>query len=144
MERWRHRCKGQGVNERNKRLGWLKRRRWDQMGIQRQITQGHVNTFGPGLGGHGDKRRAASNQLICFIIFRRKLISANKGNTCSVQKTCLASCLCCQRPVVLWHTLLGMAPSALPEFPVSQYLSRRGGDLILNSSLNSCLQVAES
>lgn len=55
MERWRHRCKGQGVNGRNeRRLGRLKEE--GLMAIQRQITRGHVNTFGPGLGGHGDKR----------------------------------------------------------------------------------------
>ena len=48
MERWRHRCKGQGVNGRNeRRLGWLKDK--GLMAIQRQITRGHVNTFGPGL-----------------------------------------------------------------------------------------------
>lgn len=68
MKRWRHRCKGQGVNERNKRLGWLKRRRWDQMGIQRQITQGHVNTFGPGLGGHSDKRNEGRQGINQFAL----------------------------------------------------------------------------
>ena len=42
------------MNERNKRLGWLKRR---QVGLDGHPETGHtgrVSTFGPGPGGHGD------------------------------------------------------------------------------------------